>query len=157
MHVALCIRRTEVNCSIDFTVAHIVAVLEIEHNSWHSPYSKALPYRHGKLHTRIGVGGDELFGAITKIHKPRWGASYETSRIRQGKEADINKIIRLAIKTKKFLESKRPPICKTGIHMPYGVTKAIWEQPVTDEEWNFGFDYGDYDKLINFNPYERMN
>jgi hypothetical protein len=142
-----------------FPIAVAIAHLEVNHNSGHGLYNKST-WVSGWGENK-GWNGMDFWGGWEekRILRNRWNANQNevvNVYLRTGKKVDPNMIIKVAIQTRRFLDQKRDPCHSTGIYKPYGLHKAIHEQPVLKEEYDYGFDYGDYESLINLNPYERM-
>jgi hypothetical protein len=135
-------------------LALCIITLNIYHNSWHGPYTVS---KSRYANEEGKPDGETYWGGTRETITTQWGKPYEKLTIFKGDQADLNKAIRVAIKTKRFLEQDRISCYDKGkIKLPYLVYCAVWEQPCSREEWDFGIDNGDYDSLINLNPYERM-
>jgi hypothetical protein len=147
------------DAGFQFPIAVAIAHLEIGHNTGHGIYNKS-NYR-SKWGEDKNTSGLDLWGGWKEIRelRNRWSERVdvvEHEYIRQGDKVDPNMIISAAIKTRRFLDQKRKLCRETGLNERFGLHTAIIKQPVEKQEYDYGFDYGDYDSLINLNPYERM-
>ena len=147
-----------VDKGVSFDTAVVLSSLLHSHNSWHGLYCKSEShYGEEKIDPTRNCALN-WWGYTENKEYYKWNnKEYYRRGYRQGKNTDINMIIRAAVKTYKFVRrTDIPSISENRYIHPVQMQWEILNTPVDDDEWQYGFDYGDFDKLINLNPVERI-